>query len=365
MEKKIFRVAVIGNGMIANAAHIPAWKDLKDDVVLVGVADIRPSAAQETAARYQIPHWYSDPQKMLDELKPDIVSVCTPNVYHKQWTIAALKSGAHVLCEKPIATRVADAEEMYATAKAVGRTLYTSQSLRFMTSFSAAQEIVASGALGDIYYCEINSIRRRGVPKWGFFHMAEHNAGGPLCDLGVHILDFLFWTIGNPKVITASASTYRKLSDIDEGLVTSLADSGAPLGVFTPRPYDFHEFNVEDFAAGFLRMENGASVVIKTSWAINLPENFTISIAGTKGGLQLPPVKLFNNLGRFQSEVLPKVLPDRDVSFAGHYGLTRNFIQHLRGEEEILVKQAEAVNVVRAIEALYRSAKEGHEVTAD
>lgn len=365
MDKKIFRVAVIGTGMIANAAHIPAWKDLKDDVELVGVADVRPSAAEETAARHQIPKWYRDPQAMLDELKPDIVSVCTPNVYHKQWTIAGLKSGANVLCEKPIATRLADAEEMYQTAKTVGRALYTSQSLRFLNSFSAAREFAASGALGEIYYCEINAIRRRGVPKWGFFHMAEHNAGGPLCDLGVHILDFLFWTIGNPKVMTASANTYTKLSNIDEGLITSLADSGAPIGLFTPRPYDYHEFDVEDFAAGFLRMENGACVVIKTSWAINLPESFTISIAGTTGGIQLPPVKLFNNQGRFQTEVLPKVLPDRDVAFAGHYGLTANFVKYLRGEEEMLVKQAEALNVVRAIDALYRSAREGHEVQAD
>ena len=362
MDNKKFRVALIGAGMIANAAHIPAWKDLREDVELVGVADIRPSAAQETAARYQIPRWYGNPQAMLAELKPDIVSVCTPNVYHKQWTIAALEAGAHVLCEKPVATRLADAEEMYATAARLGRTLYACQSLRFMNTFAAAQEFVAAGELGEIYYCEINAIRRRGVPKWGFFHMAEHNAGGPLCDLGVHILDFLFWTIGNPKVLTASASTYTKLSNIDEGLVTSLADSGAPLGVFTPRPYDYHEFDVEDFAAGFLRLENGASVVLKTSWAINLPENFTISIAGTKGGLQLPPVKLLNNQGRFQAEVLPKVSPDRDVSFAGHYGLTANFIQFLRGEAEMLVKPAEVLNVVRAIEALYRSASLGREV---
>jgi predicted dehydrogenase len=365
MNKKTYRVAVIGTGMIANAAHIPAWKDLKDDVDIVGVADFRPSAAQETAERYHIPHWYTDPQAMLDELSPDIVSVCTPNVYHKEWTLAALKAGAHVLCEKPIAIRLADAQEMYATAEKVNRALYACQSLRFINSFSAAHELGRSGVLGEIYYCEINAIRRRGVPKWGFFHMAKHNAGGPLCDLGVHIMDFLFWTIGNPKVKSGNAMTYTKLANIDEGLVTSLADSGAPLGVFTPRPYDFHEFDEEDFAVGLLRMENGASVVVKTSWAINLPENFTISIAGTEGGMQLPPVKLLTNQGRYQAEVFPKVLADRDVAFAGHYGLTANFIKFLRGEEEMLVKKEEVCNVVRALETLYRSASEGHEVIAD
>jgi predicted dehydrogenase len=364
MDKKIYRVAIIGTGMIANSAHIPAWKDLKGDVEIVGVADNRPAIAQETAERHHIPNWYGDPQAMLDELKPDIVSICTPNVYHKQWTIAALKAGAHVLCEKPIATRLEDAEEMYQVAKSVGRTLYPCQSMRFFNANMAAHEFAASGALGEVYYCEINAIRRRGVPKWGFFHMAEHNAGGPMCDLGVHILDFLFWTIGNPKVTTATASAYTRLANIDEGLVTSLSASGAPSGVFTPRPYDYREFDVEDFSAGFLRLENGASVIIKTSWAINLQENFTISIAGTKGGLQMPPVKLLNNQNHYQAEVLPNVFPDRDVPFVGHYGLTRNFIQSLRGEEEVLVKQEEALNVVRAIEALYRSAAEGREVQA-
>ena len=253
---------------------------------------------------------------------------------------------------------------MFQAAKAVGRTLYPCQSMRFFNAYAAAHAFAASGALGEVYYCEVNAIRRRGVPTWGFFHMATYNAGGPMCDLGVHILDFLFWAIGNPKVITATASNYTRLANVDEGLVTSLADSGAPSGVFTPRPYDYREFDVEDFSAGFLRLENGASVIIKTSWAINLQENFTISIAGTKAGLQMPPVKLLNNQNHYQADVLPNVFPDRDVPFAGHYGLTKNFIRSLRGEEEALVKQEEALNVVGAIEALYRSAREGREIQA-
>ncbi len=105
--------------------------------------------------------------------------------------------------------------------------------------------------------------------------------------------------------------------------------------------------------------------MVKTSWAINQSENFTISIAGTKGGLQLPPVKLITNQGRFQVEVSPKILADRDVAFAGHYGLTANVVRTLRGEEEALIKKDEVLNVVRAIDALYRSAELGCEVAAD
>ena len=362
MSKEKFRVAVIGNGMIANAAHIPAWKTLTEDVEIVGVADVRPQAAWETAQRYQIPNHFSDPQLMLDTLKPDIVSVCTPNMYHKPWTIAALKSGANVLCEKPLALTYADALEMYETAEAVGRVLYASQSLRFMTQFQAAKQFADSGKLGEVYYAEVSAVRRRGVPTWGFFHMMEHNAGGPICDLGVHVLDALYWIIGNIKAVSASCMTYKKFGDVDEGLLKSLADSGAPIGVFTPRPYDYHEFDVEDFAAGLIRLENNGTVGFKASWAVNLPESFYIHIAGTEGGIQLPPVKVLENMGAYQVEVTPKVFSDPDVVFSGHYGMIENFVGVLRGEQEMVVKREQVLNVVSTLEMLYKSAAEGREV---
>jgi predicted dehydrogenase len=349
--------------MIANAAHLPAWNNLKEAVEVVGVADMRREAAEETARRYAIPKAYDDPQKMLDELAPDIVSVCTPNLSHKHWSLAALAAGAHVLCEKPIAVRLADAEEMYAAARAAGKVFYPCQTLRFLNEFRAAWEIAAGGALGEIYYAEVSAIRRRGIPSWGFFHMKEYNAGGPVCDLGVHMLDALFWIIGNPRVVTASAQTYTKLGHLDEGLRTSLAESGAPLGVFTPRPYDYREFDVEDFASAYLRLQTGGTILLRTSWAVNLPENFSLQIAGTQGGLQVPPVKLLENHGSYQTEVTPRVFADRQVSFPGHWELTTNFIAALRGEAEILVKREEALNVVRTIEGIYRSAEECREVT--
>ena len=127
------RVAVIGTGMIANSAHFPALNILRKEgkVEVVGVADIRPEAAQETAKRHDVPNWYTDPQKMLDELHPDFVAVCTPNVHHKEWTIKALKAGAHVACEKPIATSLADAREMWQTAKDCGKMLFPCQLMRW------------------------------------------------------------------------------------------------------------------------------------------------------------------------------------------------------------------------------------------
>lgn len=365
MSKQLMKVAVIGNGMIANAAHIPAWKHLADDVEVVGVADIRGFPAEETAARYGIPHAYQDPQKMLNELKPDIVSVCTPNVYHQEWAIAALKAGANVLCEKPITISHAGAKEMYDTARSAGRMLYVSQTSRFANEMLAARRIASTGELGKIYYAEIAGIRKRGIPTWGFFHMREHNAGGPLYDLGVHIIDSLFWIMGNPAVKSVSGATYTELGNKDEGLVVSLMDSGAPAGTFTPRPYDYHEFNVEDLATGYIRLENGGTILLRTSWAVNIPDNWNMSIAGTQGGLSLSPLKIIENHTGYQSEVALKVPANQDVLFSGHWRCVENFVGALCGREEPLVKEAEVLNVMRTIEGLYKSAEEGREIILD
>ncbi|MCJ7736780.1 MAG: Gfo/Idh/MocA family oxidoreductase, partial [Anaerolineae bacterium] len=131
MSDRTYKVAVIGNGMIANSAHIPAWKGQADHVELVAVADILEERAKLTAQYHGVPRAYGDWQKMLDEVKPDIVSVCTPNVYHKDPTIAALKAGAHVLCEKPITVSTQDANEMYDVAESAGRELFVTQTSRF------------------------------------------------------------------------------------------------------------------------------------------------------------------------------------------------------------------------------------------
>lgn len=135
---KQYKIAIIGNGMICNAAHIPAYKAMGDKVKIVAVADIREEAAKETAERHGIPKYYVDPYKMLEEEKPDIISVCTPNAYHKEYTLAGFRVGCHVVCEKPVAVTCADAEEMFNAAEKAGKHLFVIQSLRFTGNFKAA-----------------------------------------------------------------------------------------------------------------------------------------------------------------------------------------------------------------------------------
>jgi predicted dehydrogenase len=323
MSKQTFKVAVIGTGMIANAGHLPAWKNLREkgDVEIVAVADKEEDRAVQTAKRHGVARGYGDWRKMLAECKPDIVSVCTPNMHHKDPTIGALKAGANVLCEKPMTTTYVNATEMFNTAKAAGRILMVGQSARFTNTTMAAKEFADAGQLGDVYYAETASMRRRGVPTWGVFHIKSESGGGPCYDLGVHALDSLLWVIGNPKVISAVGISVTKLANQDEGLLTSLGASGAPLGVYNPRPYDYHEFDVEDMAAGFLRLETGGAIGFKAAWAANIPFEGMggTFIMGTKAGMRMRPFTIYSRNGRYMADISPVVEQDADIPFYGHW----------------------------------------------
>jgi len=360
------KVGIIGTGMITVSGHLPAWKNLPDAVEIVAVADILEDRAHLVAETEGIPHAYGDWRTMLEKTDLDVVSICTPNSYHKEQAIAALDAGAHVLCEKPVATSRADAVAMFDAADAAGRILFVGQSSRFTPQARAAKEACASGRLGEMYYAETYFLRRRGVPTWGQFHMKEHSGGGPIYDLGVHAIDLLYWLMGNPKVTAVSGATFTKLANRDEGLATSLADSGAPLGVLTPRPYNWKDFDVEDLAAGFIRIEGGGAIAFKTSWAANIPENRGETlILGTEAGLTLDPLTLVTNMGSYQVNVQPQVPASRDVAFAGHWEETEHFVNVIRGKEDLLVTRDEVLNVIATLDALYESAAEDREVTLD
>lgn len=367
MGKKL-RVAVIGTGMIANIAHIPAWQALKDQVEFVGMADAIEERAKNTAKSVGLTadDGYGDPMKMLEKCKPDIVSVATPNCFHKEWTIAALQHGAHVLCEKPICPGWADAAEMYKVAEETGKVLFVGQSSRFMPEAEAAKEIVSTGVLGDVYYAETSACRRRGVPKWGQFHIKDDNGGGPVFDIGVHSLDALLWILGNPLVSAVSGGVYTKIANTDENLKEDLSASGAPEGVLTPRPYSYKEFTVEDYAAGFMRFEGGMTLFLKSSWAANIPSSSfggTYAV-GTKAGLQLHPLTLLSTTGAYTSDTLINVPPAAKVPFVGHRGETAHMLKVIAGQEEIRVKKDEVLNVILALELMYRSSDAGREVLA-
>lgn len=358
MEK--LKAAVIGGGMIANSAHLPAYRYFSDRYTVCAVCDVNGKAAEDTAAAFGIPAVYTDAAEMLEKEKPDVVSVCAPNMLHKQYAMLALSMGANVLCEKPMAFTRADAEEMFACADAHGVKLEACQSMRFTPDRLAAKRMIAAGELGTPYFCEFSRIRRRGIPTWGTFHIREKSGGGALIDIGVHMLDAALWLMGNPKVTSVSADAVKKLHTE----LGTLQSSGAFTGsVQNARRFDPDEMNVEDFASGSIRFADGARMNFKTAWAANLPDETSIRLIGEKAGIVLPEGKVYRGLSDDSVlDILPEPYP-QGAPFSGHFHLLENFYSALVQGGTLAVQPEETVQVAAVIEAFYRSAELGKEVS--
>jgi predicted dehydrogenase len=340
------RIVIIGAGFITRVGHLPGYKAAGANVV--AICDMNELPAQKLAQQYGIPKVYSDWREMIETEKPDIVSVCVPNVAHREITLAALAAGAHVLCEKPLATSVADAREMFAAAKAAGRRLMAAQNWRWDAGSRAINRIVETGDLGEVYYAEATALRRMGIPTWGVFHQAQHSFGGALLDVGVHMLDLAVWLMGNPEPVRVSAQTQRKFGTRPE--VAKMMRSA----------WDPAKFDVEDFAVALVHFANGATLLLRTSWAMHIDaETFSVRLVGTEAGATtIPPMVYRNHAGISVDEKL-QVQPinsyEREIA---------HWLRVVAGEEQQLVTPEQTINVQRIIAAAYRSAAEAREVEA-
>ena len=351
------KVCIIGCGMIAQSAHIPAYKYWSDDFEIVAVCDAFEEFAKKVATKHEIPHYYSDAAKMLEEMKPDVVSVCTPNMTHKEFAMLALSYGANVLCEKPLAFSYADACEMFSCAEKQGKILMACQSIRFLPERLAAKKLVDEGEIGEVYYVELSRVRRRGIPTWGKFHIKEHSGGGALVDIGVHGIDSVLWLMGNPKPHSVIAT----MSKVHADEYGSAKSSGALKGGVNTSNFNPDEMNVESFSQGQVMFENGATLSFKVAWAANLKEENNIVLAGENGGVDLENQKIYQGTEDVRElEVVPNGFTDEP--FYGHFCLVKNLAEVLRGEADPFVKPEETINTTAILEAAYLSAAENREV---
>ncbi len=352
----MFKVCIISCGMRANEAHIPAYRMFSDDFEIVGVSDINEDAAKKTAAKNGISKYYINAEQMLYELKPDVVSVCVPNCFHKEYTIMALNYGANVLCEKPIAFTYKDAVDMFAAAKRNNKFLMACQSMRYTPDRLAAKKYIYENHINDFYYGEISRVRTRGIPTWGTFHIKKINGGGAFADIGVHMLDALVWLIGNPEIKSVSGVIMQNHKDE----IGTLIESGALSGnVDIKRKFNPEEMDVEDFSCGILNFENGIRVNFKVAWAANMPEESSINLIGKSAGIYLPEGEIY--LGKNKENLIIPQL-EYDSAFPGHVYLIDNIRKVLKGADTPAVKPEETVNISKIIEMFYKSAEKGEEV---
>ena len=251
MSTKRLRVGVIGLGM--GRAHIEGWRE-HAQVDVVAIADPDAARLATIGDKFEIEGRYASAETMVAAEKLDVVSICTPNKFHMDLTLAALAAGCHVLCEKPMAMSAEEGRVMLAAAEKAGRRLMINFSYRFSAQSRALKAQVDAGVFGEFYFGRSAWHRRRGMPGFGgWFGTKALSGGGPLIDLGVHRLDLALWLMGYPKPTWVMGATY-------DPIARAAADKAG-------KTYD-----VEDLAAAFIRFDNGATLALEASWAANIQE---------------------------------------------------------------------------------------------
>jgi predicted dehydrogenase len=352
------RVGVIGLGW-AGQQHMAAY-DALENVELVAIAGMEDVPRAELAKQFGVKHAYGDWNELVAAGGLDAVSVAVPTFLHSPISIAALEAGIHVLCEKPIARDGSEAESMVAAARASGRVLEIAFNHRRRGDIEALKAAVDAGAIGRPYHARASWMRRSGIPALGsWFTNREQAGGGPLIDLGVHVLDFALHLLGEPRVLAASCVTHAAFGP--RGLGGSNYGSQM-IG---------SAYEVEDFASVLLRLEGGGSLMIETSWAAHRPngDEFGITIYGDDGGAELRVVDYagageLNLFGGSAENPTDSILAAPDGR--GHDAVVETFVAHVRNPGDWAAHDGSlALGRARVIDACYASAELGAEVRLD
>lgn len=353
------RVGIIGCGGIANGKHLPSLKQVSG-VEIVAFCDIIEEKAIEAAKKYgtEKAKVYTDYKKLLEDKTIDVIHVCTPNRSHSYITIDALEAGKHVMCEKPMAINAAEAKKMVDTAKRTGKKLTIGYQNRHRPDSLFVKSEVEAGTFGEIYYAKATAIRRRAVPTWGVFLNEYEQGGGPLIDIGTHALDLTMWCMNNYKPKYCVGTTYKKLGD--------KFPTGNAWG-----DWKKEEFTVEDAAFGFIVMENGATIYLESSWALNIldPREAVTTLCGTDGGVDMNDGVRINGIRGGRQYVLRPDLSAGGVAFYSGSGSSdpsvreaQLWIDAVRNDKAPFVLPEQAFAVSQILEGIYESSKTGEPV---
>ncbi|MDR0554682.1 MAG: Gfo/Idh/MocA family oxidoreductase [Treponema sp.] len=355
MDKKL-RYGIVGCGGIAEGKHLPSLKNL-EDVEVVAFADIIPERAEKLNKIYAAGKGkvFNNHKDLIKE-DLDAVLVLTPNSSHAEISIAALKSGKHVLCEKPMAKNYKEAQDMLAAKDASGKLLTIGYQSRYRPDSQYLKTECDNGVLGEIYFAKATAIRRRAVPTWGVFLDEEKQGGGPLIDIGTHALDLTLFMMNNYEPAYAVGTVYHKLNK-DK-------DTGNAWGDWDP-----DKFTVEDSAFGFVVMKNGATIILQSSWALNISTDVreaVTTLCGTKAGADMTHNGLIINgvkNGR-QYELTPNLKAGGVAFFEGasqnpEILEAQTFAAAIRGKGKLCVLPEQAACVTKILEGIYKSAASG------
>lgn len=346
------RVAIIGTGGISNS-HARAWQKQKD-CQIVACCDLDEDKARRFAETYGVPKVYTDCAELMEKERPDCVSVCTWNSAHAPVTITALRGGAHVLCEKPMALNSAEALEMARVAKETGKHLQIGFIRRFGQDADTVKRLADTGALGQLYYGKTYFLRRNGGPS-GWFGDKAYSGGGPMMDIGVHMIDLCKYLAGDPKPVSVYAAAFS-------GLDMSQIVTDKPDWVIEEGDRAF-KHDVEDMATAMIRFDNGFVLHVEASAALHTCEpGRDVQLFGTKSGARIGSTVEYCSV---QSGVHMVSQPVSNIAFAHSDAAAaqiHNFIDVIRSSAPCRATAQHGVEMMQIIDAIYESARTGNQV---
>jgi predicted dehydrogenase len=355
-EGQRLRVGVVGLGY-AGTTHLQAYATTPG-VEIVALAGKETERLAGLGGEFGVPHRFEDWEELvaLDEL--DVVSIATPNVLHHPIALAALRSGKHVFCEKPLAVTADQARELVAAAHRHDRVLEVAFNHRRRADVQYAKRYLETEGIGRIYHARATWKRRAGIPGLtSWFTSKALAGGGALVDLGPHVLDSLLFLLGEPRVVAVSAVTHGELGRAGFGAMDK-QDQMAGAG----------SFDVEDLATALFRLDDGSSVAFEITWASHAvdDEDLSIELLGVEGGLRLfvpryaptDTLRIYRDVaGRHVS-----IAPDVRVAGGEHPIVIREFVDVVRSGDWAAHRGEFALHRTEILDACYRSAQEGREV---
>ena len=330
----MLKVGVVGCGGMG-VWHLKKYSELPN-VKIVAVCEINEVLLKKAAEEYKVPRLFTDYRKMAKMEGLDAVSIVLPNFLHLPVTLEFLNAGKDVLCEKPMARTYAEAEKMVKKAKEKKRVLMVNMNHRWRPEFFTLKEFADAGQFGDIYYLKARWLRnhtfKEEQKKNVWFAQKDKSGGGTLIDIGVHMLDLGLWILKDFEPVSVSAVVYNK----------------------------FHA-EVDDLASALIRFRDGKTLSLETSWEAHLKDSWSISVLGVKAGAQashVNPLKVFRKENGLPSETLYELPPE----FPAEKSSVGNFITAVKTRKTLEPSGEKGAHLVRILEAIYRSAKNGKEI---
>lgn len=345
------RIGIIGAGNIGNV-HMSEFSRLNQECEITAITDAYLPLAEARAKEYGIETVAGSPEELIQSNQVDAVVVAVPNQFHASLAVQALRAGKHVLLEKPMAISADAAREIMRASKESDRVLMVAHQMRWESVPMQIKDQMDRGELGRIYTAKTGWYRRKGIPGWGtWFTRMDEAGGGPLIDIGVHMLDLALYLMGNPKPVSVFGSTYAEFGPRKKGIGT------------WGKPNWDGIYDVEDLATALIKMEDGSSLTLEVSWAVHMDTDSTpfIHLMGTEGGASYR-----GDHGKLLTEKFDRPIETNLSVPEGDEGprqrLSKHFLACIReGKEPVSPALSGFANNL-VLDAIYESSRTGHEV---